>query len=154
MNRVKKHDLPKERVAARLRRMGLTVRSQPVGAGFDFLVNGSVRVALKVALPHKTLHRVVSRGRKYSYRYRTWHFNFHRHGRLDKKYADFIVCVAQNKRGRKGGEYFVIPWEAITGKTFALHDSTSRTYVGRYATFRNAWHLIAEAARNAGKVAA
>lgn len=152
MNRVKKHDLPKSRVATRLRRMGLDVKVQPPGTGYDYLVNGSVRVALKVALPHRTMHRVVSRGRRYTYRYRTWHFNFHRHGRLDRRYADFIVCVAHNKRKNKGDEYFVIPWDAITGKTFALHDSTAKAYVGRYASYRSAWNLLETAAREGGSL--
>lgn len=71
MNRIKKHELPKRRVAAKLRRLASEVKAQPPGSGFDFLVNGSMRVALKVALPHRTTHRVVSRGRKYTYRYRT-----------------------------------------------------------------------------------
>ena len=149
MNRIKKHELPKRRVAARLRRLGTEVQPQPQGSGFDYLVNGSIRVALKVALAHRTTHRVVSRGREYSYRYRTWHFNFHRHGRLDRRYADFILCVAHNSRSNKPDDCFVIPWEAISGKTFALHDSRTKAYVGRYACYRNAWNLIGEAADRA-----
>jgi len=146
MNQLRKHELPKRRVAARLRRLGLEVKTQPKGSSFDFLVNGRVRLALKVALPHRTIHRVVSRGRKYTYRYRTWHFNFHRHGRLDRCYADFVVCVAYEARRRGRHEAYVIPWDAITGKTFALHDSRKGPYVGRYAKFRNAWGLVADAA--------
>ena len=106
--------------------MGLEVKSQLPGSGFDFLVNGRLRVALEVALPHRTTHRVVSRGRRYTYRYRTWHFNFHRHGRLDRRYADFVVCVAHNSRRKRPDDCFVIPWEAISGKTFALHDSREK----------------------------
>ena len=151
MNRLMKHALPKSRVAARLRRMGLEVKSQPAGSSFDFLVNGSIRIALKVALPHRTTHRVVSRGRRYTYRYRTWHFNFHRHGRLDRRYAEFVVCVAHGIRRKKVSDSFIIPWEAISGKTFALHDSHVKAYVGRYAAYRNAWNLVAEAvSREAG----
>jgi hypothetical protein len=146
MNRIKKHELPKRRVASRLRRLGTEVKAQPQGSGCDFVVNGGIRVALKVALPHRTTHRVVSRGRRYTYRYRTWHFNFHRHGRMDRRYADFILCVAHNNRGAKSDDVFVIPWEAISGKTFALHDSRTKAYVGRYACYRNAWNLIGEAA--------
>jgi len=153
MDRLKKHDLPKRRVAARLRRMGLDVKVQPPGSGSDYVVNRSVRVALKVALPHRTIHRVLSRGRRYTYRYRTWHFNLHRHGRLDRRYADFVVCVAHRKRGGKGDEYFVIPWNAISGKTFALHDSTAEAYVGQYALYRNAWSLLETAGRRLRKVA-
>lgn len=149
MNRIKKHELPKRRVAARLRRLATEVRSQPSGSPCDYVVNGSVRIALKVALPHRTTHRVVSRGRRYTYRYRTWHFNFHRHGRLDRRYADFIVCVAHGSRPNKPDDVFVIPWEAISGKTFALHDSQTKAYVGRYACYRNSWNLIGEAANRA-----
>lgn len=149
MNRIKKHELPKRRVAARMRRLASEVKAQPQGSGFDFLVNGAVRVAMKVALPHRTTHRVVSRGRRYTYRYRTWHFNFHRHGRMDRRYADFIICVAHGSRPNKPDDVFVIPWEAISGKTFALHDSRSKAYVGRYACYRNAWTLIGEAANRA-----
>lgn len=150
MNRLQKHAIPKSRVAARLRRMSLPVKNQAHGSSYDFLVAESIRVALKVALPHRTTHRVVSRGRHYAYRYRTWHFNFHRHGRLDRRYADFVVCIAQGIGRRKESEAFVIPWEAISGKTFALHDSHTKEYVGRYARYRNAWHLIGEAAARDG----
>lgn len=154
MNRIKKHELPKRRVAAKLRRLVSEVKAQPPGSGFDFLLNGNMRVALKVALPHRTTHRVVSRGRRYTYRYRTWHFNFHRHGRMDRRYADFILCVAHNSRRNKADDVFVIPWEAISGKTFALHDSRTKEYVGRYSCYRNTWSLIGESANRATAPAA
>jgi FHS family L-fucose permease-like MFS transporter len=43
----------------------------------------------------------------------------------------------------------VIPWEAISGKTFYLPDSR-RSYAGKFATYRNAWEQIRASALLAG----
>ncbi len=145
MNRLAKHDLPKRRVAARLRRLGLAVQLAPSSTGYDLLVNGTTRVTLRVAFPGLRRHRVTVAGRRYQYRYRTWHFNFHHHGRLQERYTDFFVCLGVNPDDRGKAEIFVIPWEEVTGKTFSLHGGRTR-YKGRYARFREAWHLIAEQA--------
>src|SRR4051794_26629001 len=72
MNRLDKHDMPKRRVAARLRRMGLNVRTMPSTSGYDLLLNDDVRVTLRVAFPGLRRHRVTVAGRSYQYRYRTW----------------------------------------------------------------------------------
>jgi hypothetical protein len=64
-------------------------------------------------------HRVKVGGRTYQYRYRTWHFNFHHHGKMDERYTDFFVCIGL-KPGNAHGEVFVIPWEKASGKTFSL----------------------------------
>lgn len=151
MNRIDKHDHPKRRVIVRLRRLGLTV--EPVASihGYDLLVNGEVRVALRVAFPGIRRHRVTVSGRRYQYRYRTWHFNFHHHGRLDERYADFVVCIAVRPGERSKDEVFVIPWEKLTGKTFSLHDGR-QPYAGSYASLRDAWELIAAAAKRSGSL--
>lgn len=148
MNRIDKHDHPKRRVIARLRRLGLTVEPVTATCGYDLLVNGEIRVALRVAFPGIRRHRVKVSGRRYQYRYRTWHFNFHHHGRFDEAYADFVACIAVRPDGRAKEEAFVIPWDHLTGKTFSLHDGR-RPYAGCYAAFRDAWELIAEAAKGA-----
>jgi hypothetical protein len=143
VNRVDKHDLPKKRVANRLRRMGLSVRTVPSTLGYDLLVNGTIRVSLRVAFPGMRKHRVSAGGRTYRYRYLTWHFNFHRHGRLDERYTDFFVCVAVVPGRRAPEDVFVIPWEALSGKTFSLHGGR-RQYAGRYVEYRNQWPALAE----------
>lgn len=142
MNRIAKHDLPKRRVAARLRRLGLTVKPTSSASGYDLLINGTTRVTLRVAFPGMRRHRVTVAGRRYQYRYRTWHFNFHHHGRFDEQYTDFFVCFGEPAEGDKRPEIFVIPWEAVTGKTFSLHGGRRR-YKGRYAPYRDAWPAIA-----------
>jgi len=142
MNRLDKHDMPKRRVAARLRRMGLTVRTMPSTSGYDLLLNDDVRVTLRVAFPGLRRHRVTVAGRSYQYRYRTWHFNFHHHGKLKDRYTDFFVCLGMNPDQRGKFDTFVIPWEKVTGKTFSLHGGRGE-YGGRYAQFRDAWHLFA-----------
>jgi hypothetical protein len=38
-------------------------------------------------------------------------------------------------------EVFVIPWEAVSGKTFSLHASRRR-YAGQYARYVNRWSVI------------
>jgi hypothetical protein len=146
VNRIDKHDLPKRRIAARLRRMGLNVKVAPTASGYDLLVNGDVRVTLRVAFPGLRRHRVTVAGRSYQYRYRTWHFNFHHHGKLKDRYTDFFVCLGVSPGQRAKGDTFVIPWEKVTGKTFSLHGGRG-PYGGRYAPFRDAWQLIASHAR-------
>lgn len=146
MNRIDKHDLPKQRVAARLRRMGLAVKAVPNSSGYDLLVNGDIRVTLRVAFPGLRRHRVTVAGRTYQYRYRTWHFNFHHHGKLNHRYTDVFVCLGLAPGQSAKGETFVIPWEKVTGKTFSLHGGRG-PYGGRYAAFRDGWQLIASHAR-------
>jgi hypothetical protein len=141
MNRLDKHDLPKRRVAARLRRMGLTVRTVSSTTGYDLLVNGDQRVTLRVAFPGLRRHRVTVAGRTYQYRYRTWHFNFHHHGKLKDRYTDFFICLGVTPGERGKVDTFVIPWEKVTGKTFSLHGGRG-AYGGRYATCRDAWQLL------------
>jgi len=149
-NRVALHLESRCRVAAKLKRAGLKVKPQtPWGQPwhkFDLLINSAVRVLLKSAAAHWSQHAVVSRGRHYNYRYLTWHFNFHRHGRMPERYADFIICVARGSRGNKrsADDYFIIPWEAITGKTFAFHRA-SAPYSGHYAAYRNNWEPLFKA---------
>lgn len=145
MNRVKKHLLPKRRVAERLRRMGFSVQSVLATHGYDLLVNDRVRVALRVAFPRVRKHHVTVRGRHYTYRYRSWHFNFHHHGKFGKRYTDVFVCLAMEPQRPSREEVFVLPWEAVSGKTFSLHAAHQR-YNGQYAQYRNRWSVIANAA--------
>ena len=109
--------------------------------GYDLLVNGETRVTLRVAFPSMRRHRVTAGGRTYQYRYRTWHFNFHQHGKLSTQYTDYFVCIAVNPRDPSVEEVFVIPWDEVSGKTFSLHGGRG-AYSGRYAAFRNRWDLI------------
>ena len=145
MNRLAKHDLPKRRVAARLRRLGLSVQPVSPASGYDLLINGETRVTLRVAFPGLRRHRVTVGGRRYQYRYRTWHFNFHHHGRLKERYTDFFICLGVSPGERGKQELFVIPWESVTGKTFSLHGGKT-PYKGRYAGCRDAWDQIVSAA--------
>lgn len=149
VNRVHKHDLPKQRVAARLRRLGATVHAASAADPYDLIVNGDTRVTLRVAYPGLRRHRVTVGGRSYRYRYRTWHFNFHHHGRFSERYTDVFVCIAVNPDGR--GQTFVIPWEKVSGKTFSLHGGRG-TYNGRYAPFRDAWDSVLESAKRGGSL--
>ena len=152
VNRIVKHELPKRRVAARLRRAGLIVRSVPSTYGYDLLINEHTRVTLRVAFPSSRKHRVTVAGRTYHYRYRTWHFNFHHHGQLDERYTDYFVCIAVNPRQPSREETFVIPWEHVTGKTFSLHGGRGR-YAGQYAAFRDRWNLINQGSRRTRRAA-
>lgn len=143
MNRVKKHLLPKRRIAERIRRAGFKVQSVSPAVGYDLLVNDRVRVALRVAFPRLRRHHVTVRGRRYTYRYRSWHFNFHHHGKLVRRYADIVVCLAMEPRHPSREEVFIIPWEAVSGKTFSLH-AARRRYNGQYARYLNRWSVIAD----------
>ncbi|MFT4571717.1 MAG: hypothetical protein ACI8TX_001035 [Hyphomicrobiaceae bacterium] len=122
--------------------------------GYDFLVNGSVRVAVRYAFPTSYREQTYQKknGETSRYTYKRWTFNFHRHGKISERYCDFFVCLlvpsAPTTRNPTDVTAFVIPWEAITGLTFcsSARDSNPRPYRGRYARFGNGWHRIVEAA--------
>lgn len=141
MDRVQKHLLPRRRIAERLRRAGFSVRSVTPVHGYDLLINDRVRVALRVAFPRLRKHHVTVRDRRYTYRYRSWHFNFHHHGKFGKRYTDVFVCLALEPKRPSKEEVFIIPWEAISGKTFSLH-AARRRYAGQYAQYVNRWSEI------------
>jgi hypothetical protein len=144
MDRIQKHQLPKRRIADRLRRAGFRVRSVSSARGYDLLVNERVRVALRVAFPRIRKHHVTVRERHYTYRYRSWHFNFHHHGKFGRRYADVFVCLAMEPRQPSREEAFVIPWDAVSGKTFSLHAARHR-YNGQYAQYLNRWSVFTNA---------
>jgi hypothetical protein len=150
MNRQYKHQLARAAIAARLRRMGMEVQEVPRAEGYDLLVNGSVRVALRVAFPGRYAHTVTVSGKRYAYDYKSWNFNFHRHGHWNKRYCDVFVCVAKSRR--VADEIFVIPASAVSGPTFSLHGA-GKPYRGRYAVYRNRWSVIAQVKPTAPAVA-
>lgn len=121
--------------------MGSHVQDVPRLQGYDFLVNGGIRVALRVAFPGRYSHTVTVAGKRYAYDYRSWSFNFHRHGLWDRHYCDVFVCVA--KRRGHTDEIFVIPANVISGPTFSLHGAGRRPYRGRYAPYRDGWAILA-----------
>ena len=144
MDRVHKHLFPKRRIADRLRRAGFKVQTVAPAHGYDLLVNDRARVALRVAFPRHRRHQVTVRDRRYTYRYRSWHFNFHHHGKFGRRYADVFVCMAMQPKQPTREEVFIIPWEAVSGKTFSLH-AAKRRYNGQYAQYVNRWRVIASA---------
>ncbi|MBI3785128.1 MAG: hypothetical protein HY270_17190 [Deltaproteobacteria bacterium] len=131
-------------MAARLRRMGFEVQEVPRNGKYDLLVDGRTRVALRVAFPGRYAHTVTVNGRKYAYDYKSWNFNFHRHGRWERRYCDIFVCIAKHRRVED--ETFVIPASAVSGPTFSLHGAT-KPYRGRYASHRNRWSIFSSLAR-------
>lgn len=140
MNRQSKHIKARAAIAQKLSAMGLHVQEVARAKGYDLLVGGEFRVALRVAFPGKYAHTVTVGGKRYTYNYRSWSFNFHRHGRWDRKYCDVFVCIAK----RRGGldEIFVIPATAISGPTFSLHGAGAKPYRGRYAQYRDRWSIF------------
>jgi hypothetical protein len=142
MNRVEIHEVPKREVVSYLTRLGHQVELAPPQSRFDFIVDGQVRLALRVAYPSSSRRRVHVGGRHYNYVYRAWNFNFHHRGKVGDRYSDFFACVPLvPQQSLDLAQAFVIPWEAISGKTFYLPDSR-RSYAGKFATFRNAWGQI------------
>jgi hypothetical protein len=142
MNRQSKHQAARASVAAHLRRLGHTVDDVPRTKGYDLLVNGEIRVALRVAFPGRYAHTVTVAGRKYAYNYRSWSFNFHRHGHWDRKYCDVFICIAKRRGGHD--ETFIIPATSVSGPTFSLHGAGTRPYRGRYAKFRDLWSVFSD----------
>jgi hypothetical protein len=142
MNRVEIHEVPKLEVVSHLTRLGHHVEPAPSQSRFDFIVDGQVRLALRVAYPSSSRRRVHVGGRHYNYVYRAWNFNFHHRGKVGDRYSDFFACVPLVPQQTLDlAQAFVIPWAAISGKTFYLPDSR-RSYAGKFATFRNAWGEI------------
>lgn len=142
MNRVEIHEVPKQEVVSYLTGLGHQVVTAPPQSRFDFIVDGQVRLALRVAYPSSSRRRVHVGGRHYNYVYRAWNFNFHHRGKVGDRYSDFFACVPLVPQQKLDlSQAFVIPWEAISGKTFYLPDSR-RSYAGKFATYRNAWNQI------------
>ena len=142
MNRQYKHQKAHAFISSKLERMGFVVESMPRAEGYDLLVNGEFRVALRVAFPGRYAHTVTVGGKRYSYNYRSWSFNFHRHGRWDRAYCDVFVCIAKRRGG--ADEIFVIPAGAVSGPTFSLHGAGIKPYRGRYACYRDRWSVLSE----------
>jgi hypothetical protein len=142
MDRPGIHEIPKARVLARLREMGLPVTESNSTSRYDFLLNGRVRVALRTAFPSSYRRRVRLRRRRYSYVYRAWNFNFHHRGRIEEQYCDFFICVPLGMgKSLDLSTAYIIPWDARSGKTFYLPDS-QHAYAGKYAEYRDAWHQL------------
>lgn len=142
INRVAIHELPKQEAVAYIRQLGHEVEVAPAQARYDFIVDGRVRLALRVAYPSSSRRRVQVGGRPYCYVYRAWNFNFHHRGQVGDRYSDFFVCVPLVPGQELDlTQAFIIPWSAISGKTFYLPDSR-RKYAGKFAVYRNAWHLL------------
>ncbi len=133
--------------------LGLT-RTVDQHDGYDFLVEGRVRVAVRYAFPSASREQSYTKknGELSRYSYKRWTFNFHRHGKISDRYCDFFVCLLGSDRSAGRGTFevtcFVIPWEAITGLTFcsSIRSDSPRSYNGHYARYIDAWPLIAEAA--------
>lgn len=139
MNRQHKHQVERANVAQKLRRLGFEVEEVPRNGKFDLLVDGQLRVALRVAFPGRYAHTVTVNGRRYAYDYKSWNFNFHRHGRWERSYCDVFVCIAKQRRA--ADEVFIIPASAVSGPTFSLHGA-GKPYRGRYAAYRNRWSVF------------
>ncbi len=139
MTRSGLHQLPRIRVIRRLRTMGFRVESLPLSAGYDFRLDGRLRVSLRVGRLTLQWKRSCVRGRRYAYQYPVWSFNFHRHGQV-RRYCDVFICVplVEGRRADLDRAY-IIPWEVRTGPNFAL--SSSR-YRGRYAPYCGAWDQL------------
>jgi len=142
INRVAIHEEPKDEVIAHITRLGHRIEPAPPQARYDFIVDGRVRLALRVAYPSSSRRRVNVGGRHYRYVYKAWNFNFHHRGEVGDCYSDLFACVPLIPGQRLDlTQAFIIPWRAISGKTFYLPDSR-RQYAGKFAVYRNAWHLL------------
>lgn len=141
MTRQHKHQMARAAVAAKLRSLGMQVEEVGRNRKYDLIVNGRIRVALRVAFPGHYAHAVTVNGRRYEYDYESWNFNFHRHGRWQQRYCDVFLCVAKDRKF--ADEIFVIPATAVTGPTFSLHGA-GKPYRGRYAIYRNRWSILSD----------
>ena len=142
INRVAIHEVPKQEVIDHIAQLGHQVEAAPAQTRYDYLIDGRLRLALRVAFPSSSRRRVHVGGRHYRYVYKAWNFNFHHRGEVGECYSDFFACVPLIPDQHLDlAQAFIIPWSAISGKTFYLPDSR-RSYAGKFAVFRNAWHLL------------
>ena len=122
------HERAVRRCVDYLRKRGQRVSVQPRYAPWDFEVNDQC-VAVRVGRPVRRTIRLRIRGKDYTYQYRLYHWNLHRHGR-PLRGIDAVICVAKSGRAHV---FFVIPWKAIHGLTFSVRDP--ETYHGHYARY-------------------
>lgn len=142
INRVAIHEVPKQEVMAHIARLGHRIEAAPPQGRYDYLIDGRIRLALRVAYPSSSRRRVHVGGRHYNYVYRAWNFNFHHRGQVGERYSDFFACVPLvPDQPLDLSQTFIIPWEAISGKTFYLPDSR-RSYAGKFAIYRNRWDRL------------
>lgn len=142
-NRHRKHQACVKTVADKLQSLGLQVevQPQPWNNGFDLLVNGRVKVAIRVAYPH-LMHRVTrSRGKEYEYYYPVYVFNFHTHGEYNTM-SDYFICLGMV--GTSVQHTFIIPRHRLTGKTFCLQAMAQRKYRGKYLPFQENWQTLTQ----------
>lgn len=138
---VKKHLSFVKRVADHLRESGLKVEVVNPRTGYDILVEGQIRIGVRVSFANSVNHVVTVNGKKYHYRYTNCGFNFHRHGKIVDT-CDFFVCLAVF--GKKLHACLVIPRTQIIGPTLSLHFG-AKPYQGHYAQFADKWEQIKEA---------
>lgn len=148
------HSVATVQIAAQLRRMGLDVQATSPLTGADLLVNDTVRISVRAALRTARQQRVQVGERLYHYQRHSWQFNFHRHGRVGRRYCDYFIClpVALGHTAPNLHEALIIPWKARRGKTL---DIPRQPYEGWYAKYRDAWEQLrrrCEAARRARHV--
>jgi hypothetical protein len=153
MSRSAVHEFAKAHVGARLRMMGLAVRTTTPFSGSDFIVNQRLRIALRAALLSTHQRKVRQGARLRRYRYCHWCFNFHRHGQVRTRYCDVFICLPLVP-GKQPDlqDAVLIPWEARSGKMFYLHRG-KRPYRGKYARYRNAWVQLRQRCASAEAIA-
>ncbi len=150
VGRCRLHRMATVHVAARLRRMGLDVQPSNPVSGSDLLINDVVRIAVRAALRTTRQQRVRIGGRLYHYQRRSWQFNFHRHGRIGRRYCDYFIClpVTDPSSAPDLRDALIIPWNARRGKTLGI---PQRPYGGWYAKYRDAWEQLRDRCEAAGR---
>lgn len=151
VDRLRLHKVATVQIAAQLRRMGLDVQTTNAKTGADLLVNGTVRIAVRAALRTARQHRVRIGDRLYQYRRHIWQFNFHRHGRVGRRYCDYFIClpVALMHTASNLHEALIIPWRARRGMTLHI---ARQPYDGWYAKYRDAWDQLRRRCEAAGRL--
>ena len=128
-----------------------TQRAHEMRDGYDLLVGGDTRVAVRYALAATDRRQAYQKknGDISHYAYKRWTFNFHRHGKKDERYCDYFVCLLSASDPRRpyaetDVRVFVIPWDAVTGLTFCSSQraGSTRAYRGQYARFQDGWNLM------------
>ena len=140
MQRNARHEAGVRRVSRALDELGIVSRRADRHEA-DLVLEDGARVVVHCSKPAVRLKRIRYEGvhgdpSHYEYRRRTLHWNLHVHGEPDGRRPDWIICLSATDP-----DCFLIPG-ATAIKTLRIELDRKREYHGRYAIYRNAWHLL------------
>lgn len=140
MTRNVRHEAGVARVSRALTELGIAHRRADRYEA-DLVLEDGAKVVVHSAKPAMRTKRIEYASldgtpHRYEYRLRTLHWSLHVHGLPGRRVVDWIICVSAT-----APDCFVLPGD-VAIKTLRVELDRKREYRGRYACYRNAWHLL------------